>query len=298
MSTNIPVSLMDSSTQAPESNLRRSWRRFRRHRLAMASAVILAVIGLSVILGPMLYPHGANRINPTKVMQPPSAEHYLGTDSLGRDVFARLLVGGRVSLSVGLVSVAIFITIGTVLGAISGYFGGIVDMGIQRLTEAVMTLPTLIIIITIVAIVGPSMYNIFLAIGLLGWTGVCRIVRAEFLSIREREFVMAARATGTPAFRIAVKHILPNAMAPIIVAGTLGVAGAILTETGLSFLGLGVQPPNATWGQMLNQATNITILANRPWLWVPPGLAISITVLCINFLGDGLRDALDPRNSR
>lgn len=287
------------SSEAPDFGLgeqkNRVWLQFKKHRVAMASMLVLTLIALSCVFAPLLARHAPTKVGAGRPFAAPSATHWLGTDSLGRDIFSRLLHGGRVSLSVGLVSVGIYLVIGTALGAVSGYFGGWTDMAIQRITETVMTMPTLLIIITIVTLVGNSIYNIFLAIGLLGWTGVCRIVRSQFLSLREREFVVSARAIGVGNTMIVFRHILPNTIAPIIVSGTLGVAGAILTETGLSFLGLGVQPPTPSWGNMLLDATRISTLEGRPWLWVPPGLAISFTVLCINFIGDGLRDALDPR---
>lgn len=276
----------------------RAWQQFRRHKLAVAAVVVLFLIILAVLFAPWIAQHDPTRVGLGRPFSPPSAKHWLGTDSLGRDSFARLLYGGRVSLSVGIVSVGIYMVIGIILGAMSGFFGGWVDNVIQRLTETVMTMPTLLIIITIVTLVGNSIYNIFLAIGLLGWTGVCRLVRSEFLSLRERDFVQAAGAIGASRMTIVFRHILPNTIAPVIVAGTLGVAGAILTETGLSFLGLGVQPPTPSWGNMLLDASRISTLETKPWLWVAPGLAISITVLCINFIGDGLRDALDPRQRR
>lgn len=282
------------STQS-DRNSGRLWRRFRRHTLAMVGLFLLVVIGLAALCAPVITSSKPNDVDTQNVLKAPTRNHILGTDELGRDVFARLLYGGRVSLSVGLVAVSIFLAIGVVLGGLSGFFGGAVDTVIQRLTEMVMTLPTLLIIITVVSLVGPSIYNIFLTIGLLGWTGVCRLVRAEFLSLRERDFVTSARAVGVTTLRTVFRHILPNAMAPVIVAGTLGVANAILIETGLSFLGLGVQPPTPSWGNLLSDATRISILTRNWWLWVPPGVAISLTVLSINFIGDALRDALDPR---
>jgi peptide/nickel transport system permease protein len=276
----------------------RRWRRFRRHTLALTGAIIVGLIVVLAILAPIVAPFDPNRIDLGGANAAPSINHLLGTDKSGRDVWSRLVYAARVSVSVGLVSVAIYITIGTILGAISGYLGGAVDMVIQRLTEIVMTFPSLILIITIVSLVGPSIYNVFLVIGLLGWPPVCRLVRAEVLSLREREFTLAARALGTPTISIIFRHILPNVVAPVTVAATLGVAGAILTETSLSFLGLGVQPPTASWGNMLSAAASPAVLERQPWLWLPPGLAIALSVLAINFVGDGLRDALDPRASR
>jgi peptide/nickel transport system permease protein len=206
-----------------------------------------------------------------------------------------VIFGTRVSLSVGLVAVTIYTLVGTILGAISGYYGGAVDNVIQRVTDTVMCFPSLIIIIAAVAIVGPSIFNVMVVIGLLQWPGVCRLVRGEFLSLRERDFVLAARAIGARDRRVIVCHILVNAVGPITVAATFGVAAAILTEAGLSFLGLGVQPPTASWGNMINSAQSASVLQEMPWAWVPPGVLIALAVLSINFVGDGLRDAVDPR---
>ncbi len=206
-----------------------------------------------------------------------------------------MIYGGRVSLSVGLVSVTIYTLIGIVLGSLSGYYGGLVDSTIQRLTDTVMCFPSLVIIIAAVAILGPSLYNVMIVIGLLTWPGICRLVRAQFLSLRQREFVEAARSVGGRDRELIFRHILPNALAPVIVAATFGVAAAILTEAGLSFLGLGVQPPTPSWGNLINTAQSVAVLQQMPWLWIPAGLLIALSVLSINFIGDGLRDALDPR---
>jgi peptide/nickel transport system permease protein len=276
----------------------RRWTRFKRHRLALIGASTLGVIVVLAVFAPLVAPIDPNRIDLSSSYAAPSLHHWLGTDKQGRDVWARMVYAARVSVSVGLVSVAIFITIGTVLGALSGYFGGALDMLVQRVTEIVMTFPSLVLIITVVSVVGPSIYNVFLVIGLLGWPATCRLVRAEMLTLREREFTVAARCLGVPTHRILTRHMLPNVIAPVTVAATLGVAAAILTETSLSFLGLGVQPPTASWGNMLSAATSTSVLVGQPWLWLPPGLAIAASVLAINFLGDGLRDALDPRASK
>jgi len=279
------------------SNRNRAWRRFRHHRLALAGTVIIILIGLMVIGAALLTPYDPVKINPATRYASPSSQHVLGTDRLGRDAWSRLLYGGRVSLSVGIVAVSIFMTIGTILGGISGFFGGWVDMLIQRLTEIVMTFPTLLLIITVISLVGPSIFNVFLTIGLFGWPSVCRLVRGQFLSLRQMDYTTAAQAAGVPTGRIIFRHLLPNTVAPLVVAATLGVASSILTETGLSFLGLGAPPPTPSWGNMINDATAITVLEQYPWLWIPPGVAISLCVLAINLIGDGLRDALDPRMS-
>ncbi len=278
-----------------DTPFRRSVRRFVRHRMAVVGAVILLALSLAAIAAPLIAPHDPVEVDVTAIKKPPSATHLLGTDYAGRDVLSRLIWGGRVSLSVGLVAASIAISIGTVLGLISGFSGRWVDFWLQRVTDVVMTIPTFIIIITLVAVLGPSIFNIMCVIGIFGWTGTCRLVRGEALSVRERDFVLASRCVGASPLRIMFRHILPNVVAPIIVAGTFMIAGAILSEAGLSFLGLGVRMPTPTWGNMLTNAQSITVLESMPWLWLPPGLLITAVVLAINFLGDALRDALDPR---
>ena len=270
------------------------WLRFRRHRLAMAGTVILAVLVFLAVFALQISGHDPYKIDLTAYRAAPTPAHILGTDASGRDVFSRLLHGAQISLSVGLVAVSIYILLGLTLGAVSGFYGGATDSVIMRLADIVMAFPTLVIIITIASVLGPSIYNVMLVIGLLGWPPIARIVRGMFLSLREQEFVVAARAVGMSDTRLIFRHIVPNVLAPVIVASTYGMASAILIEAGLSFLGLGVQPPTASWGNMLNAAQSITILEGLPWLWIPPGLMIALTVLSLNFIGDGLRDALDP----
>ena len=270
-------------------------RRFVKHRLAVAGAVILLVLTIMAILAPVLAPYPPNDIDGRNIRKPPNAAHLLGTDETGRDVLSRLMWGARVSLSVGLVAAAISVLIGTLVGLTSGFFGGRTDFWLMRLTDVVMTIPTLIIIISLVAILGASIWNVMLVIGLFGWAGISRLVRGETLSLRQRDFVTASRCMGASSRRIMFKHVLPNVTAPIIVAGTFAIAGAILAEASLSFLGLGVRIPTATWGNMLTKAQSLTVLERMWWMWLPPGLAITIVVLSINFLGDALRDALDPR---
>jgi peptide/nickel transport system permease protein len=270
-------------------------RRFLRHRLAVVSAILLVLLAITAIVAPLLPLPDPVKIDARALRKPPSATHWLGTDDTGRDVLSRLIWGSRVSLSVGLVAASISVTIGTLIGLASGYGGGQIDFWLMRLTEVVMTIPTLIIIISLVAVLGPSIYNVMGVIGLFGWAGLARLVRAETLSLRERDFVMASRCIGATGRRIMFRHILPNVTAPIIVAGTFAVAGAILSEASLSFLGIGVRPPTPTWGNMLMRAQSLTVLESMPWLWLPPGLLITLVVLSINFLGDALRDALDPR---
>ena len=272
-----------------------AWRRFTRHRVAMVGAVIMLLLVMGAIFAPWITPHAPNKTNATAIRQAPDATYLLGTDEAGRDNLSRLLHGGRVSLSVGIVAVSISIAIGVVLGAISGYYGGWIDDVLVRITEAIVCFPRLIIIITLVSVVGPSIYNVMVVIGLLGWTGTYRLVRSQFMSLREHDYVTAARVSGARQRRIIFAHCLPNALSPVIVAATLGVAGAILTEASLGFLGLGVQPPMASWGNMLNAAQGVTYLERMPWLWAPPAVMISLAVISINLIGDALRDALDPR---
>ncbi len=295
----LPLALPVRQSLAPTASQRwRVARAFARHRLAVAGLVVIVLLGLAAIFAPAVATHDPYRVDLLAAGQPPSGEHWLGTDEVGRDVFSRLVYGSRVSLSVGLVAVTIYTALGMVLGAISGYFAGFVDGSIQRLTDTVMCFPPLIIIIAAVSITGPSIWNVMMIIGLLTWTGTCRLVRGQFLSLREREFVEAARAAGASSPRLIVRHLLPNTLAPVLVSATFGVAATILTEAGLSFLGLGVQPPTPSWGNLINLAQSATILQTMPWLWAPPGLLIAVAVLSINFIGDGLRDALDPRAAR
>jgi len=270
------------------------WQRFRRHRVALVGALILLVLTAGAVAAPVVAANDPYKVDISAYRSGPAANHPLGTDSSGRDVFSRLLYAGRVSLSVGLVAVAIYTLIGVILGAFSGFYGGWLDSCIMRLADIVLSFPALILIITVVSVLGPSIYNIMIVIGLLGWPPIARIVRALFLSLREREFVLASRTVGVSNGGIIFRHMLPNALAPVIVAATFGMANAILLEAGLSFLGLGVQPPTPSWGNMLKDAQSLTVLESMPWLWIPPGTMIALAVLSINFIGDGLRDALDP----
>lgn len=274
------------------------WQKFRRHRLALTGMIVLAILTIGAVVGPVFLRFTPTEIDLMAIRSAPDSTHLLGTDSAGRDVLSRLLAAGRVSLAVGVVAVAIYVAIGVVLGGIAGYAGGWVDGVIMRLADMVLSFPSIIVIITLVSILGPSIFNVMLVIGLLGWPPITRLVRGEFLTLRERDFVIASRSTGAPGLRIIFRHILPNALTPVIVNATFGMAQAILLEAALSFLGLGVQPPTASWGNMLNEAQSITTLEGMPWLWLPPGLMIVASVLSINFVGDGLRDALDPRTRR
>ena len=224
---------------------------------------------------------------------PPSPDHYLGTDTLGRDVLSRIIFGARISLLVGFVAVGIATLIGLFIGALAGYYGGWVDSALMRLVDLMLCFPTLFLILAVIALLGPSIWNIMAVIGFTGWMGVARLVRAEFLSLREREFVTAARALGAGDTRLILRHMLPNALTPVMISATLGVAGAILTESALSFLGLGVQPPTPSWGNILTAGKDNIEIAW--WLSVFPGLAILVTVMSYNLLGEGIREAIDPR---
>jgi peptide/nickel transport system permease protein len=270
-------------------------RRFLRHRLAVFGAVVVFILVLVAVFAPFIARKDPLYQDYSAIKAPPSREHILGTDALGRDVWARLVFASRVSLSVGFVAVIIAMVVGTILGALAGYYGGAVDGIIMRITDVVMCFPLLVIIITVVALVSQSLYNIMAVIGLLAWPSICRLVRGQFLSLREQEFITAARALGAKGGRIIWRHLLPNCVGPITVAMTFGMASTILTEASLSFLGLGVPPPQPSWGQMLTEAQKLSVLAAMPWLWVPPGAMIGLTVLAVNFVGDGLRDAFDPR---
>lgn len=282
-------------TDADEGSGVSGWARFRQHRLAVAGLVFIIVLAAAALLAPWLAPHDPYEV--TAVFQgAPSADYLLGTDQIGRDVFSRLIYASRVSLLVGIGAVAIYMIIGTLLGLLAGYFGGWVDTLIMRLVDIMMSFPALLVILVLVSIVGPSLFNVILVLGLLGWPAVTRIVRGSVLTIKQADYIKAGIALGLPTHRLLFRHILLNASAPILVKATFGVATAILTEASLSFLGVGVQPPTASWGNMLTEAQSLTTLANQYWLWVPPGLMIVLTVLSVNFIGDGIRDTLDPKS--
>lgn len=275
--------------------MKKVWKRFCRNKLAVVGLIILVIFVLAAVFAPFLTPYDPNRSNLRERNQPPSKDHPFGTDDMGRDILARTLYGGRISLSVGLVSVGISLSIGVILGAIGGYFGGWVDTLIMRIADIFYSFPFLILAITISAIFGPSIYNTMIILGVLSWPGPARLLRAEFLKLKTTDFVSAATALGAKPGRVMFRHILPNAFSPLLVSATLQVASSILSEAGLSFLGLGVPPPAPSWGNMLNRARPLHILSGMPWMWIPPGLAVFVVVLSINFVGDGLRDAFDPR---
>ena len=239
-----------------------------------------------------------NRVDLRAVQKSPSSAHILGTDLSGRDVLARLITGTRTSLIVGFGGVAVYVSIGILVGTLAGFFGGALDQLLMRLTDTVLSIPTLLLVIIFVSVIGPSLASVIGVIGLLGWPQVARIVRGQLLSLRQAEFVIASRAAGAESWRILIRHLLPNIMGPISVASTFGVASSILLEAALSFLGLGVRAPNPSLGIMINEARAPSVLHDVPWLWLPPGIIIAITVLSVNFIGDGIRDALDPRSKR
>ncbi len=268
------------------------WRRFRRSRLAVAALVFLAVIHVVGAAAPLVAPYSPEEVDLTRRLAPVGPEHWLGTDENGRDVLSRLVYGARVSLTVGLLSAVVAVGLGTLIGAVSGYFGGVVDAVLMRVTDGMMILPTFFLALLVLAVFGPGIVNVIAVIGLTSWMGVSRIVRGEVLRTRPQEFVLAARALGAGNVRILAVHVLPQAVPAIIVATTLGIAQAILTESALSYLGLGIQPPTPTWGNMLASAQHF--LWVRPELAVYPGLLILLTVLAYNSVGDALRDALDP----
>lgn len=271
---------------------RRAWRAFAQNRMALGGLVVLSIVLAGSVLGPLLSPYDTVTSNIAERLQPPTLAHLMGTDELGRDSLTRILAGGRISLAIGALATLVALTIGIIVGAIAGYAGRWVDNILMRVVDVALSLPDLFLLILASALLGPSFGTIVLIISLVRWMNVARLVRASFLALREREFIESARAIGASPLRIAGLHLLPNSLSPVIVAGTLGVASAILAESTLSFLGLGIQPPASSWGSMLRNAQALIFTA--PWAAIFPGLMIFVTVVSINFIGDGLRDALDP----
>ncbi len=292
--------LLDSSTprlasgQAADGLARQVWRRFARHRLAVAGLAVIIALFLAAVFAPLIAPYDPEQVNPIERHHPPfSTGHLLGTDEIGRDVLSRLLYAGRVSLTVGFAAMAVTIVVGSLVGVVAAYYGGTVDTVLMRLTDVFLSFPTIYLLLVLAAFVQPTVLTITLIVGATAWMEVARIVRSQFLAIKAQDFVTAARALGASDARIMLRELLPNGMAPIIVAATLNVANAILAESYISFLGYGIQPPAASWGIMLNNAQDF--FTRAPWLAILPGVAISLSVLSFNFVGDGLRDALDPR---
>jgi peptide/nickel transport system permease protein len=283
------------ASELPPPERRRVLRRFLRHRPALAGAMVLVLLLLMALLAEPL-----GRVSPLAIdlgaaRSGPSPAHPLGVDLVGRDVLSRLVHASRVSLTVGLGAVALYVLIGLVLGVMAGFYRGLVEGLILRLADIVLSFPLLILVLVVVSLVGPSLSNIILVLGFLGWPRIARLVRGEFLSLREMDFLQAARAIGASDARLIFHHLLPNTVGVVLVAATFGVAQAILVEASLSFLGMGVQPPTPSWGNMLTDAQSLSALESLPWLWVAPGTMIFVVILAINFLGDGLRDAFDPR---
>lgn len=277
----------------PARRANRVLRRFLRHKLALVGLVILTAMFAAALLADLLTTFDYDQRNRDYRDGPPSGLHWLGTDRLGRDVWSNLVYAGRVSLLVGVVTGLLAVGIGTVVGLVAGYVGGWVDSVLMRLVDVIIAFPTLVVVLAAISLIGPGLVNIILVISFLTWTGTARLVRAQVLSLRRWEFVVAARALGASDGRILARHLLPNVLSSILVAATLAIAGALLIEANLSFLGLG-DPTQPSWGRMLNAAQSHTILRTRWWLWVPPGLAIVLCTLSFNFVGDGLRDAFDP----
>ncbi|WP_320172368.1 ABC transporter permease [Maridesulfovibrio sp.] len=267
--------------------------RLQKYGLLYLGLFLVGTVSLAAVLAPLLTPYDPNALNVDQLLLPPSSEHLFGTDSLGRDLFTRMLYGGRVSLWVGFVAVGISTAIGLALGLAAGYFGGLADEIIMRGVDVMLCFPSFFLILAVIAFLEPGLTNIMIVIGLTSWMGVARLVRAETLTLRKRDFVMASRLAGAGPVRIMLTHILPNAITPVLVSATLGIAGAILVESSLSFLGLGVQPPDPSWGNLLMDGKEVLEIA--PWLSIFPGMAILLTVLGYNLLGEALRDILDPR---
>ncbi|MFI6393543.1 oligopeptide ABC transporter permease [Nonomuraea sp. NPDC050547] len=282
----------------PRSPARLAARRFRRNRMAPAGAVFLTVIVLMALAAPLVSGHDPNAVDLSAFREPPSAAHLLGTDSSGRDVFARLVHAGRVSLLVGLMSALAAVVLGALLGALAGMFGGLLDAAVMRVADVVLSFPSLVVVVVLAGVLGPSTAMLVVVFAACNWPTACRVVRGLTLALREQEYVQAARAFGAGRLTIVFRHVLPAVLSQVAVVGTLLVAQMILLEAVLSFLGLGVQPPQASWGNMLNDAQSLTLIQTMPWLWLPPGLAIALTVLAVNFVGDGLRDAVDPKGAR
>ncbi|TPG89153.1 ABC transporter permease [Brevibacillus laterosporus] len=281
---------------------RQSFKKLQKNKVAIVGFCFLVLIFLFCFIGPLLSPYSLGKINAAMINKPPSMSHWLGTDNLGRDILTRLMQAGRISLTVGLASMVLSVFLGTLLGVIAGYFRGWVDSIIMRVSDILMTIPELPMLFILAAVLSewkvPSNYRLYIVmimLSIVGWAGLARLVRSQILSLREQEYIQAAKVLGLRNSRILFRHLLPNILPLLIVVATLRVGGAILSESTLSYFGLGVVPPTATWGNMIDSANTLIDFQKRPWLWIPPGLAIFVTVISINLLGDGLRDALDPK---
>lgn len=281
-----------------------AWERFRKNKLSMVGATIFGLIILAVILVPIISPYSLNELNLPNKLQPPSGAHWLGTDEQGRDILMRVFLGGRTSIKIGILTAGVTVMLGATMGGIAGYYGGWVDNLLMRFTEIVYSLPFYPLVITLSFVLmwkvdsSMKMYIVMLILALLSWPGLARMVRGQILSLREQDFMVATKALGLSTRSKIVRHLLPNTLAYIIVNATLGMGGAILTEAALSYLGLGVIPPTPTWGNMIERAKDSFIFRTKPWVWIPPGVLIILTVVSINLLGEGLRDAFDPKEIR
>ena len=272
--------------------------RLKKNKLAIVSIFVLGIIVLGCVIVPMVSPYSYYVTNTEASRMPPSSSHWFGTDDLGRDLFTRFFYAGRISLGLALVVTVFQCIIGVILGGISGFYGKFVDTVIMRLCEIFMSLPFLMICITVVALFGSSVNVLVIVLVILSWPSVARIVRGQILALREMEYMHACEALGISDFKRIFRHLMPNVLAYVIVYATLGMASVILTETGLSFLGLGISPPMPSWGNLIQDARNMTILTQRLWYWIPPGLGIFVSVMCFNLIGDGMRDAIDPKMKR
>ncbi len=295
---------METTVEAPreeqkirvDSPGRKAWRRFKRHHLAMIGLFLFGLIFILTIASPVIERYPYAKINLSDKFQGPNLKHWFGTDRVGRDIWSRALHGGRISLAVGFSAAFVSMSIGIFLGAVSGYYGGFIDSLIMRFTDVVMTFPRVVIILTVASFLGRSIFNVILLIGLFSWPETTRLVRGQVLSIREEQFVQAARSLGEKDLSIILLHVLPGVIAPLLASVTFAINGSILLESGLSFLGVGVPLPTPSWGNMLEIARSLDVLQDGPWMWVPPAAMIVLTVLSVNFIGDGLRDALDPKH--
>ena len=305
---NPPITIA-SKNRAEKSQKSSLWgqvfQRFLKKRIALVGLCFLIFIFLFSLIGPFFSPYATEGVNPTKINLPPSAEHWLGTDKLGRDVLTRLMLAGRISLTVGVGAMILSVTFGASLGILAGYYKGIIDQIVMRIADVLMTLPSLPLLFIMAAVMSEwkvpteqRLYIVMLMLSLVGWPGLARLVRSQVLSLRERQFIQATDALGLRDHRKLLNHLLPNIVPLLIVSGTLSIGGAILSESVLSYFGLGVVPPTASWGNMINAANSLIDFQKRPWLWIPPGIAIFLTVISINLLGDGLRDAIDPNMKR
>jgi len=280
-------------------------RRFKKNKFALSGLFFIIFMLFFSFIGPFLSPYLSDKLDPLMINNPPSIKHWFGTDQLGRDILTRLMSGGRISLTIGIASMTLSIIIGTILGAVSGFYGKITDSIIMRLADILMSIPSLPLLIILAALMSEwkipqesRIYLVMIMLSLVGWPGLARLIRGQILSLKEQSFMDAAEVLGLSDRSKIFSHLIPNTIPLLIVIATLGVAGAILNESALSFLGLGVTPPTASWGNMIDAANSFMDFQNRPWLWIPPGAALLLTIISINLMGDGLRDALDPKMKR